>query len=95
MNDPMPRRPVPSRVDLFDETTGAWVKTSEPKYIEATLALLDSEPRQNFSQNFGNGSNAGFSSLSSSLGQLLSNPIDLLSIAELTDTHMDQDRYNV
>jgi hypothetical protein len=94
-NEPMPRRPVPSRVDLFDETTGAWVKTSQPKYIEATLALLDSEPQQNFSQNFGGNSSTGFSSLSSSLGQLLSNPIDLLSITEMTDSHIDQERYNV
>ncbi len=74
----MPMRPVPSRVDVFDESKGVWVKSSSPKYIEATLALLDEQPRQNY---------GGIPSL----GALLTNPIDLLSIAELTDT---RDVYN-
>lgn len=84
--DTMPRRPVPSRVDLYDETTGAWVKTSSPKYIEATLALLDERPVTSY---------GGIPQLQSLLG----NPLDLLSIAELTDTSYNQyksrdDRYN-
>jgi hypothetical protein len=69
----MPMRPVPSRVDVFDETKNVWVKSSSPEYIQATLALLDERPQQNY---------GGIPSL----GALLSNPIDLLSIAELTDT---------
>lgn len=79
----MPRRPVPSRVDLYDERTGAWVKTSQPKYIEATLALLDERPAASY---------GGIPQLQS----MLSNPIDLLSIAELTDTNYQRrdERYN-
>ncbi len=81
----MPMRPIPSRVDVFDESKGVWVKSSSPKYIEATLALLDERPHGNY---------GGIPSL----GALLSNPIDLLSIAELTDTndayHYNR-RYNV
>lgn len=77
----MPMRPVPSRVDVFDESKGAWVKSSSPKYIEATLALLD----QRDSQSYG----------IPSLGALLTNPIDLMSIAELTDTRNPYEhRYN-
>ena len=79
----MPMRPVPSRVDVYDEAKNVWVKSSSPKYIEATLALLDQRPAQNY---------GGLPSL----GALLSNPIDLMSIAELTDTRDSYDRrYNV
>ena len=81
----MPMRPIPSRVDVFDESKGVWVKSSSPKYIEATLALLDERPHGNY---------GGIPSL----GAVLRNPIDLLSIAELTDTndayHYNR-RYNV
>lgn len=69
----------PSRVDVFDETSGTWVKSSNQNYIDATLALLNDRPAQNY----------GGLPL---LNNLISNPIDILSIAELTDTNYNYNR---
>ncbi len=65
-----------ARANIFDENTGSWFSTSNPKDVKwAALA-----PRPD-------GSIPG-------LQNLLANPVDVLRVMELADTHNNADRYN-